>query len=64
MKNETFLIYINGKLYLKMNYQNTLERNRVDAIWHLGAKFGGVTYNEMVRKGQIVWSDDKVIITN
>lgn len=61
--NQAFLIYIDGKLDSQIAHKKTLSDNREDAIWHLGAKYGGVKYNEMYKNGQIVWSDTQVTIT-
>ena len=59
----TFQIFINDELYKTMDRLSTLDENKEDAIWHLGAKFGGVIYNRMVKDGQIKWGDDQVVIT-
>ena len=59
----TFQIFINDELYKTMNRLPTLDENKEDAIWHLGAKFGCITYNKMVKDGQIKWNDDQVVIT-
>lgn len=58
----TFQILINGEVYKNMNRLPTLNENKVDAIWHLGAKFGGVIYNKMVKDGLIKWGDNQVVI--
>lgn len=58
----TFQIFINGEIYKTMNRFPILENNKEDAIWHLGAKFGGVIYNKMVKDGLIQWSDYRVDI--
>ncbi len=62
MESTIFEIWVDGKL-TTINNHHTLADNREDAIWHLGAKYGGVKYNEMYRNGQIVWSDNQVTIT-
>lgn len=58
----TFQILINGEVYKNMNRLPTLDMNKEDAIWHLGAKFGGVIYNKMVKDGLIKWGDNQVVI--
>lgn len=51
-KNNTFAIYIDNKLYKELTCKE-------DAIWHLGAKYGGMDYNAMYAKGQIQWYENK-----
>ena len=58
----TFQILTNGEVYKNMNIHPTLDKNKEDAIWHLGAKFGGVIYNKMVKDGLIKWGDNQVVI--
>ncbi len=38
-------------------------KNREEAIWHLGAKYGAGVYNQAFREGLIVWNDDYVKVT-
>jgi hypothetical protein len=62
-KSTSFSIFVDGRHTHELGFQPTLALNREDCIWHLGAKYGGEEYNEMVRTGRIQWHDDRVIIT-
>jgi hypothetical protein len=38
-------------------------KDKEEAIWHLGAKYGAGVYNQAFRQGLIAWNDDHVKVT-
>ena len=55
MKNN-FKIIIDG---IEEKYPS---KDKTDAMWNLGAKFGGLKYNEMFDNGQIIYKNGYVYV--
>jgi hypothetical protein len=51
-----FKVIINGRLFSKA-------ASKEDALWSMGARFGGNKYNKMYTNGQIIFFENKVVIT-
>ena len=39
--------------YIGSHYQEFPNTDLIDIVWHLGAKYGGIVYNESIRAGAI-----------
>jgi hypothetical protein len=39
--------------YLGSHYQEFPNTDLIDIVWHLGAKYGGIVYNEAIKTGAV-----------
>jgi hypothetical protein len=48
--------------YIGSHYQEFPNTDLIDIVWHLGAKYGGIVYNESIRAGAISIDENNRVV--